>query len=810
MKLTEILARFDDVSEESDGGYLARCPAHGDNKPSLRIWLGDNGKLRLTCRAGCGSGSVVTAAGLVWKNLFNVEADGATVPAEAPKPVPMALTVQLAGYVDAATRNLMSGSPMAVAAVEYAVSRFGVDPDQFEVLGLGLDDGETGSEFPYRSSSFREYPRLTVPLFDFDGRTAGLQGRDITGECPGRWLSLSNPRTYRWSPYGVFETGSDTIVVTEGPGDGLTVAGAGFDALVIRGAALANNADLSAEVAAGLGRYKRVVVAGDNDAAGRQFTERLVSTLSTRGVEATPLSAPVDGWDLTDWRADNPDEFRDALHKEILNSRPARKEVTRVTEVRKSDEQPTRTGVMSVTEEDGRHAAAVINRMVDTYGDSDAANAHALVEWTGNTIKWSKGLGFYVWNGRVWEPSDAKVRQAVHRMGAALVLAGKVREAKGFTLTSRIDDLISEIKSVPAVLVDPDEFDSKPDLLSFRNGVVDLRNGALRPHMPDDMLTYSLDIDYDPNAECPRWESFLSEIFPEDPELVPYMQRLTGYGITGHTSEQCFTVLWGKGANGKSVLTDVLSTIFRQVTTTTPFATFEDKGSGGIPNDLAALRGARLVMASEGDSGKPMSEAVLKRITGKDKVTARFLRQEFFTFSPTFLIMLATNHKPKFKGQDEGLWRRVKLIPFKRWFAPNERDYDLDRKLLAEAPGIVAWVVRGAMEWYRKGLGDPDVITKATREYRETSDALAGFFPGVLVEDADGRLLGADAYNAYKDWCEAEGLPQKERWRRTTFYNALEERGIHRTKMAKGITLMGVRLADIEEPDLPDSGIGIP
>ena len=808
MKLSEILSRFDEVSEEADGGYLARCPAHHDSKPSLRIWLGDNGKLRLTCRAGCATGDVIASAGLRWPNLFGVEADGATVSAESPKPVPTALIAQLAGYVDAATRNLLSGSDTARRATEYLTSRFGLDRDQFDALGLGLDDGQTGSTFPYRSRAFLAYPRVTVPLFDFDGRTAGLQGRDITGECPGRWLSLSNPRTYRWSPYGVFRTGSDTVVITEGPGDGLTVVGAGYDALVIRGAALAANEELSAEVAAGLDQYSKVLVAGDNDAAGRRFTERLVGALGKYGVKVAPIAAPRDGWDLTDWREDDPDNFSSALAEAIRDARPKRKEVA-VTEVRKSTEQPTRTGVMAVTEEDGRRAAAVINRMVDTYGDSDAANAHALVEWTGNTIKWSKGLGFYVWNGRVWEPSEAKVRQAVHRMGAALVLAGKVREAKGFTLTSRIDDLIHELKSVPAVLVDPDEFDSKPDLLSFRNGVVDLRNGEIRPHVPEDMLTYSLDIDYDPNAECPRWERFLAEIFPEDPDLVPYMQRLIGYGITGHTSEQCFTVLWGKGANGKSVLTDTLSTIFKEVTTTTPFNTFEDKGSGGIPNDLAALRGARLVMASEGDAGKPMSEAVLKRITGKDKVTARFLRQEFFTFSPTFLIMLATNHKPKFKGQDEGLWRRVKLIPFKRWFAPHERDYDLDRKLLAESAGIVAWAVRGAMEWYRSGLRDPEVITQATREYRETSDALAGFYPGVLVPDPEGRVLGAEAYNAYRDWCEAEGLPQKERWRRTTFYNAMEERGVHRTKTAKGITLIGVRMSDIAEPDLPESGLGI-
>jgi putative DNA primase/helicase len=203
-------------------------------------------------------------------------------------------------------------------------------------------------------------------------------------------------------------------------------------------------------------------------------------------------------------------------------------------------------------------------------------------------------------------------------------------------------------------------------------------------------------------------------------------------------------------------------------------------------------------MASEGESGKPMSEGILKRVTGKDMISARFLRQEFFEFKPSFLLMLATNHKPKFKGQDEGLWRRVKMIPFKRYFAPDERDHTLDAKLLAEAEGIAAWAVRGAVEWFAEGLQDPTVIKNAVKEYRETSDALAGFFPGVLVPCEDNcQTNGNEAFTVYLDWCEAENLPNRERWTRTTFYSAMEERGVTRKKTSKGIALVGCRLASI-------------
>jgi putative DNA primase/helicase len=573
----------------------------------------------------------------------------------------------------------------------------------------------------------------------------------------------------------------------------------GYDVVMVRGASLVASPETLAEIAEGV-RGTQVIACGDNDKAGQDFNRKLAAGLKPFGIEVYALAIPNTGSksDLTDWRAQaGPGSFAGALHGAVKAARP----VTKPEDARRaavSEELNEATGADVVSRDQGAEAGRILASLIERYGDSDAMNAHALVAWTDGRIKYAPGLGFYVWNGHVWERSEVKVRQEIHRMGAALVLAGKLAESKGFTMTTRIDALLTELRSVPSVYVAPQDFDNRPELLSFRNGTVELRTSTLREHRKEDMLTYSLAISYDAEAHCPRWESFLTEIFPDDADLVPYMQRLIGYGVTGYTDEQCFAVLWGKGANGKSVLTDTVDSVFGTITKTTPFATFEEKSSGGIPNDIASLRGARLVMASEGEAGKPMSEAVLKRVTGKDMVSARFLRQEFFEFKPSFLLMLATNHKPKFKGQDDGLWRRVKMIPFKRFFAPHERQYDLDKQLLAEAEGIAAWAVRGARIWFEGGLKDPASITKATQEYKETSDALAGFFPGVLVADDSARIDGAEAYNDYKDWCEAEGLPQREVWTRRAFYSAMEERGIQRVRGAKGMVLVGVRTASQE------------
>ncbi|MFI9721545.1 phage/plasmid primase, P4 family [Streptomyces sp. NPDC052396] len=805
MQFTEILSRFADVTEETDGGYLALCPAHGDSRPSLRIWRGDNHKVRLACRAGCRNEEVVKAAGLVWSDLFDVTGPGATVPSGRPALVGPGPTASLAVYVDATTGRLFDyDHAYATKAREYIADRFGLDEDGAADLMLGVDSGDIEANFPYRSRAFTRYPRLTVPLVDFRGVARGLQGRDLSGKCPGRWVSLRNPDGQRWGAYGVLrgQGGYGVTIVSEGPGDGLTAVAVGYDAVVIRGAALAGSPELLAELAEGL-KGHQVIAAGDNDTAGQRFNARLAEGLKPYGITVYALPIPHDGDDLTDWRGRNPHGFPAALHDAVHAARPVQDADTATAEA-VSAELTDRTGADTVSRAQGTEAARILAGLIHRYGESDAMNAHALLAWSDGRIKYAPGLGYYVWNGTVWERSEVKVRQEIHRMGAALVLVGETQKARGFTMTSRIDALLTELRSVPHVHVDAAEFDARPDLLTFRNGTVNLRTGFLRPHDKGDMITYALDLDYDPQAKCPRWEQFLGEIFPGHPELVAYVQRLIGYGITGSTAEQSFCVLWGKGANGKSVLTDVLTGVFRSISKTTPFATFEEKPSGGIPNDVAALRGSRLVMASEGESGKPMSEAVLKRVTGKDMISARFLRQEFFEYKPTFLLLLATNHKPRFRGQDEGLWRRVKLLPFSRWFAPEERDPDLDRKLLAEAQGIAAWAVRGAVDWYRGGLQDPPIITRASSEYRATSDALAGFFPGVLERCSEEHVMpGNDVFASYLDWCEAENLPAKERWTRRTFYNALEERGVTRVIKRSGVALAGIRLAAATRADAP-------
>lgn len=773
--------------EHTPDGLLATCPAHNDSHASLRVTVSDKGKVLLKCRAGCETPKVVKALGFTMRDLASMTAEGfdfspaTSTDTPAPAAEVAKLAVRLDRYAKALAANDDPIEPSGMHALNYAARRFGLTYADATRLGLGVAHDLPGG------------PRLVVPFRDKDGVARGYQARALEKNAQVRWLGPKSPEGASWAKVAWFEgsAGWDEVFVTEGPGDGLTAVGIGYDAILIRGAGLASNESVVDAVADMLGD-RLAVIAGDGDPAGRTFAGRLAQGLLSRGKRAKVLPVP-DDHDLSSWRERDGEKF-----------------ATNVVRA------------MSSTKEETSSEAVLRGRDEDRYPLTDLGNARfaaSFIEAQSSGVKYSPEAGYFLLKAGVWRPDKldrtrAFVQEAADRIaqiaeglsaeamadpenGTKRKVANRWLRWAAHSQSSRgIDAALKELAALPSVSTDVNDFDQHPDLLAVANGVVDLRTGELGPHDPALLLTRRVDIDYDPAARSPRWESFLEEVFPTHPEMPAFMRRLTGYGITGRTDEQAFAVFWGKGANGKSVFTDTLTEVFRELTVTTPFSTFEEKPSGGIPNDLAALKGARVVMASEGDQGRRMAEAVLKRVTGKDLIAARFMRKEFFEFRPTFLLMLATNFKPEFRGQDEGLWRRVKLIPWERYFAPAERDPRLSDKLFAERAGILAWAVRGAQEWYRSGLLEPDVVKNATGEYREVQDAMSGFLPGAYVKDQGaGRVLGAQLFRDYLEWADEENLPLRERWTRRVFFQALEERGFPRRQSNKGVAFDGLRRA---------------
>jgi putative DNA primase/helicase len=329
------------------------------------------------------------------------------------------------------------------------------------------------------------------------------------------------------------------------------------------------------------------------------------------------------------------------------------------------------------------------------------------------------------------------------------------------------------------------------------NGTLNLRTGELRPHLREDFITRLAPTTYDAAALCPTWEHYLDRVFGGQQPLITFMRRLSGYCLTGRTVERILAALHGPGANGKTTYMEALGGLLGDYAMRVPATTLLAKRDSGIPNDIARLKGARFVWTSETEEGRRLAEALVKEVTGGDTLTARFMRGEWFDFLPEFKVWLATNHKPIIRGTDHAVWDRIRLIPFSVRIPESERDKDLAAKLRAEYPGILAWAVRGCVEWQRDGLGTPDEVLRATDNYRAEMDVLGQFLAECCLRRADVSVTVAALYDAYVRWCKETGDPHPMRKNELTI--RIQERnlaGVEQRRTHSGRCWMGLGLID--------------
>jgi putative DNA primase/helicase len=322
-----------------------------------------------------------------------------------------------------------------------------------------------------------------------------------------------------------------------------------------------------------------------------------------------------------------------------------------------------------------------------------------------------------------------------------------------------IGAMVALARSEPGIPVTADQLDRNPWLFNVDNDTLDLRTNDLRRHRREDLITRLAPVSYDPDATCPTWLAFLDRIMDSNQDLIQFLQRAIGYTLTGSARERVLFMLHGTGANGKSTLLETVAGLLGDYAKSTRAETLLVKTyDGGIPNDLAALKGARFVSTSETEEGKRLAEALVKALTGGDTLSARFLRGEFFTFRATFKLWLATNHKPVIRGTDPAIWDRIKLVPFEIRIREEEQDKELPSKLQLERPGILTWALRGCLDWQqRHGLGVPTAVREATANYRRDMDVVAAFLDECCVVADGARVSARDLYKAYESWCHDSG-----------------------------------------------------
>ncbi|MFZ0494255.1 MAG: phage/plasmid primase, P4 family [Methylocella sp.] len=300
-----------------------------------------------------------------------------------------------------------------------------------------------------------------------------------------------------------------------------------------------------------------------------------------------------------------------------------------------------------------------------------------------------------------------------------------------------------------------DRWDRDPWLLNTPGGIVDLRTGKIMDH--DRSLGMTKIATATPVEDCPAWHKFLATITNNDTQLQAYLRRVVGYCLTGVTREHALFFLYGTGANGKSVFVNTISTILGDYATTAPIDMFMAATGERHPTDMAGLRGAHLVAAVETEQGRRWAESKLKALTGGDKITARFMRQDFFEFVPQFKLVIAGNHKPAIRNIDEAMRRRFHMIPFTVTIPPANRDKTLTDRLLAERDGILAWAVEGCLEWQRDGLNPSQSVLAATEEYFEDEDTVGRWVAEACDQRPSGTELVSTLFNAWKIWAEAAG-----------------------------------------------------
>ena len=407
---------------------------------------------------------------------------------------------------------------------------------------------------------------------------------------------------------------------------------------------------------------------------------------------------------------------------------------------------------------------------------------------------WGKWMS---WAGTCWRTDDTllsfdRVRLICREAAATAIASEKPKLAPILTSAKTVAAVTGLARSDRRLAATSDQWDADLDALNNQEDTVNLRTGEPYKSRPEDYMTKAAAVS--PAGYCPLWRAFLDRITADDGELQAYLQRVAGYCLTGHTSEHAVFFLYGTGANGKSVFVNTLVKLMGDYAITAPMEAFIESKVDRHPTELAMLRGARLVAASETQVGRHWNEARVKALTGGDRIPARFMRGDFFEFTPQFKLMISGNHKPSLRNVDEAMRRRLHIIPFTVTIPPAERDLDLAEKLKAEWPGILQWAIDGALEWRRIGLKPPEAVQQATRDYLEAEDDILSWITECCTQEAAARTRSADLYASWKDWAERTGR-KGGAGSQKAFSQALEDKGYPKKKGRAVAMFFGLRVA---------------
>lgn len=726
-----MLAQLHNVKANGKG-FTAQCPAHDDSRNSLSVSRADDGKILLHCFAGCETPAIADALGLKMNELFAKE------------------------RLDP---NGRAGGREIIATYDYADERGAL---LYQCVR-------------YAPKDFRQ--------------------RRPNGAGGWEW-SLNGTRRVLYRLPELLARSDEIVFLVEGEKDADNLARLGLLATTNAGGANTWREEYAESL-----HGRQVVIIPDNDDAGRQHAARVAHSLQDRAASVKILELPnlPPKGDVSDW-------LNAGGEKDTLLELAAR--AFMYADARQTDA-----------------AYLPFDEILAAFGRGETGDAEILARLFADKIAYDHAENaWYLFHKHFWTRDETgKVEKFVtDQLAAQYLFAAAERKRKNgedaekqvkelyaransLRYRNKIANVLDRARKQDALALRGDEWDKDAMLLAVANGVLNLRyrDFEFRDGAPRDYIrTTAPTLWQDLYAPAPRWEQFLQEIFAGDAEIIAFVQRLLGYGITGETSEHIFPVLYGEGRNGKDTLLETLKFVLGDCAAPVQAEVLlaSERNPNAATPHLYALRGKRLCWVNESNEGARLNTSQVKMLTGGGTIAARPLYGTPITFAPQYLLMLVTNHKPHANADDYALWKRLLLIPFTQAFvdsprAENKHEHKRDAKLAetlrAEASGILAWLVRGCLDWQHDGLNPPASVTKATDDYQNEEDTLSEFIAACCMVKENAETKAAELYAAYRQWTADNGLAAMSG---TAFGKRMGKRFEKRTRGGGHIVYVGLGL----------------
>lgn len=705
------------IKEDHGDTCKAMCPSHPDKEASLHIKYDKaKGTTILKCFAGCELEEIVQAAGLKISDLFDRELKdrGSNNKGEITYP-----------YKDESGKIVFE--KVRFEATETAKKHF----SQRRIINgstvWGLDSGTYYETFK-GGNNWSKKKRENATMKDFPAC------EPILYNLPGLIEAVKN---------GI------EIYVVEGEKDADNlekwgmVATCNFD-----GASTSDKKPKWRKIYNQYFKGAKVIVFNDNDDPGRAHSDHIASQIFdvAEYVKRPEIPGLQEKEDISDWIAEG--HTKEELLEIISNT--------------------------SDYEYDDAADQSLIN-----FNFSDVGNAERLMAIYGKNIRYSPIRNkWFIWSGKHWEVDNIgkieglsrKVVRKLQIEGESISLENldydeqakkeKLKESiKKYILRSESDGkikaMISQAKTQNALVLK--ETDKNVYLLNLKNGTLNLKTGLIEKHDRKEFITKVINIEYDPKAQCQNWTEFINKIFLDNTELINYVQKSIGYSMTGDSNLQCFYILHGKGSNGKGTFIKTIMTLLGDYAGTLNGKSLMEKmGDEGARGDLAALEGTRFVCINELEENKSFDESLMKSMSSgsSEPIRVRRMYEEEFNLYPQFKMWLTTNKLPKIKGTDDGIWRRVRKIPFEYSFEKADKNVNFfEEKLLPEISGILNWALEGCLKWQQEGMELPDSVSSAVEEYKVDSDPVQRFIAEECIVSETVKVGISELHKAYEDWC---------------------------------------------------------